>query len=157
MMSDYAIVQDSFVINTVEWDGNGNIFDGYITFEVDSGNAASIGDAYINSTLYPKPRDGYDYDFDNEKLEWVITAEGATQKAKLQAEINLAIAQSEYDRASDKIDAFDDQIEDEDYTATDTEAVVKSNRSAWITYRKSLRAYISAADGTVTLPIAPDA
>ncbi|WP_158781577.1 hypothetical protein [Pantoea sp. BAV 3049] len=157
MMSNYALIKEGFVLNIVVWDGEGDIFEDYTTVEMSDDFPAQIGDAYINGTLYPKPRDGYDYTFDAEKLEWIITADSAKQQAVDHAQEQLRTAQSEYDRASSKIDALQDQIEDEDYSETETEEAVKAAKTTWTTYRKALRAYIAAADGTKTLPVAPDA
>lgn len=67
---------------------------------------------------------------------------------------NLAAAQSEYERASDHITALNEQIEDADYAGT-TEEEVKAELAAWTDYRKQLRAYIKAGDGSQQLPSAP--
>ncbi|HCJ9616492.1 TPA: hypothetical protein NV979_004152 [Escherichia coli] len=63
----------------------------------------------------------------------------------------MAKAASEYERASVVIVALNEQIEDEDYAGT-TEEAVKSELAAWTDYRKQLRAYIKAGDGSQTLP-----
>lgn len=70
---------------------------------------------------------------------------------------NLLKAQEQYELASGKIDNLNDQIEDEDYSETDTEESVKASKVSWTTYRKALRAYIASTDGTKALPTAPDA
>lgn len=64
---------------------------------------------------------------------------------------NMATARTEYDRATANIVALNEQIEDEDYTGT-SEAMVKNNLISWTDYRKQLRAYIKAGDGSQTLP-----
>ncbi|WP_316391279.1 hypothetical protein [Citrobacter farmeri] len=67
---------------------------------------------------------------------------------------NLATAQSEYDRASVQITALNEQIQDDDYDGT-TEDAVKADLANWTNYRKEVRAYLKAADGSQELPAAP--
>ena len=67
---------------------------------------------------------------------------------------NMATARSEYDRATLNISALNEQIEDADYAGT-TEDEVKAELSSWTDYRKQLRAYIKAGDGSKALPVAP--
>lgn len=67
---------------------------------------------------------------------------------------NLATAQSEYNRASEYITALNEQIEDADYTDT-TEADVKAELTVWTEYRKQLRAYVKAGDGSKAPPVLP--
>lgn len=64
---------------------------------------------------------------------------------------NIATAQSEYDHATSVINALNEQIQDEDYDGT-TEEAVKAELTAWSNYRKELRAYIKAGDGSQMLP-----
>ncbi|MFU2318912.1 hypothetical protein [Rahnella sp. PCH160] len=155
MESNYAIIKDGFVVNTVVWDGDGDIFFDVTPVEITDDFNASIGDAYVNNALYAKPRDGYDYTFSTETLAWTITAESAELKSAASAEGNLETAQSEYTRASDKITALQQQIDDEDYSGTDTVAAVAVEKSTLVTYRKALRAYIATGDGTAILPAQP--
>lgn len=70
--------------------------------------------------------------------------------------LNLETAQAEYNRASDQITALQQRIDDEDYDETNTEESVSASKKSWTTYRKTLRAYLAAADGTKALPAAPD-
>lgn len=70
---------------------------------------------------------------------------------------NLQTAQDEYDSASEHITALQQRMDDDDYDDTNTEESVKALKATWTTYRKALRAYISSADGTKSLPAAPDA
>lgn len=67
---------------------------------------------------------------------------------------NLALAREGYVQASEQITALMEQIEDEDY-ADATEYIVKESLSSWTDYRKKLRAYIKAEDGSQSLPVAP--
>lgn len=67
---------------------------------------------------------------------------------------NIATANSEYARATTKIDSLNEQIEDEDYADTPEDAV-KMSLTAWTEYRKALRAYIRDADGSRDLPTGP--
>lgn len=154
-MADYAVIKDGFVVNTVIWDGEGDIFADYTTVEITKDFLAQIGDAYFNDTPYPKPRDGYDYAFDAEKLQWIITSDSTKQQAADNSREKLRNAQSEYDRASEQITALQQRIQDEDYDATNTESAVAEAKTAWTKYRKALRSFMSAADGTRALPSAP--
>lgn len=45
MMSTYALIKDGQVVNTVVWDGEGDIFEGYETFKID-GLGVGIGWTY---------------------------------------------------------------------------------------------------------------
>ncbi|HDS8579970.1 TPA: hypothetical protein QH731_005374 [Klebsiella variicola] len=67
---------------------------------------------------------------------------------------NMATARSEYDRATDIITALNEQIEDADYDGT-TEDDVNVELAEWTEYRKQLRAYIKAGDGSKELPVSP--
>jgi hypothetical protein len=149
---NYALIKDGFVVNTVVWDGQGEIFSDFSTVEITDSFQASIDDAYVNGVLYAKPRDGYDYTFSSAALTWTITAESAKRKSAAAAAGNLVTAQSEYDRASIKITALQQQIDDEDYSDIDTAATVAQTKATWTTYRKALRAYIAGGDGSVSLP-----
>lgn len=46
-------------------------------------------------------------------------------------------------------------MDDDDYNDANTEESVKAQKATWTIYRKALRAYIAAADGTKSLPTAP--
>lgn len=69
-------------------------------------------------------------------------------------EDNLIAAQVGYERATAVITEMNEQIEDADYAGT-TEEDVKAELSAWTNYRKQLRAYIKAGDGSQPVPSAP--
>lgn len=153
---NYALIKDGFVVNIVVWNGEGDIFAEFTAVEVTDAFPASIDDAYVNGTLYAKPRNGYEYTFSTDSLAWVITADGVVQKAAADAAVNMETAQSEYDRASEKLTALQQQIDDEDYSETDTAQKVAATKATWTTYRKALRAYIAADDGTAALPKAPN-
>lgn len=77
-----------------------------------------------------------------------------TKTPEEQAAENLATAQNEYVQATKVITSLNEQIEDADYDGT-TEAAVKAELAAWTNYRKELRAYLKAADGSQSLPSAP--
>ncbi|MFS7358681.1 hypothetical protein AB6896_07415 [Rahnella inusitata] len=156
-MSDknYALIKDGFVVNVVAWNGDEDIFSDFTTEEITDAFAASIGDAYVNGILYTRPRDGYEYTFSTENLEWALTTESAAEKSEADAITSLETAQSEYTRASDKITALQQQIDDEDYSGKETAATVAAVKTTWTTYRKALRAYIAADAGTAALPKAP--
>ena len=156
-MSDknYAFIKDGAVGNIAVWNGEGDIFADFTTVEITDTFAAAIGDAYIDGVLYAKPRDGYEYTFSSDSLKWTMTAEGAAAKTAAVAAANLETAQSEYARASEKITALQQQIDDEDYSETDTAETVAAAKATWTAYRKALRAYIAANDGTAALLQAP--
>lgn len=140
-MSIWAVIKNGMVVNTVVWDGTGDIFDEFDTYEIKDGEVIGIG--------YSASQDS--------NGKWTFAAPVIVVTPEEQAAINLQKAQSEYDRASAKITALQQQIDDENYSGTDTEASVAATKSIWTTYRKALRAYSAAANGSLTFPIAPDA
>lgn len=156
-MTNYAVISDGFVVNVVVWDGTGDIFADTTTIELTDKVSAFIGDAYLDGKVISKPRDGYDYDFTPDKKAWVMTDESKAIVAEKDKTKNLTFAKSEYDRASTKLTSLEQRIEDDDYDEVNTEASIAAEKTKWTTYRKSLRAYIAAADGTAYLPKAPDA
>ena len=156
-MSNYAVVKDGFVVNVVVWDGTGDIFADTTTIELTDKVSAFIGDAYLDGGVISKPRDGYEYKFNDKSKAWEMTDESKALIADKDKKKNLTFAQGEYDRASTKLTALEQRIEDDDYDEVNTEKSIASEKTKWTTYRKSLRAYISAGDGTASLPKAPDA
>lgn len=138
-MTRYALIKSKIVENVVEWDGEGNIFADYDdTYEIPEG--VIIGPGYTVSGKKGS------YSFREPVFE--------RAPEEIAAE-NLTNADSEYARSSNMIDALNEQIADEDYTDTSEEAV-KTSLTTWTGYRKSLRAYIKAADGSKALPLGPD-
>ncbi|MBV6817801.1 flagellar export protein FliJ [Rahnella sp. PD12R] len=138
-MGSYALIKDGVVENTVAWDGTGDIFDDFITYEMKEGDIVGIG--------YSASQDS--------NGNWAFAAPVIVVTPEEQAAINLQKAQSEYDRASAKITALQQQIDDEDYSGTDTEASVAATKSIWTNYRKALRTYITAGKGSLDLPAMP--
>lgn len=71
-MSVYAVIENSFVTNLIEWDGVSGDFPTAIPNEE---LGAMIGDVYMNETLYAKPRSDFyaTYEFNFETMEWVET------------------------------------------------------------------------------------
>jgi hypothetical protein len=134
----YALIQSGMVENVVVWDGEGDIFSDYTTYKIKEGE-----------TVGP----GFSAEQDSSG-NWEFIAPVVVVSPEEQAAINLQKAQSEYERASSKIAALNEQIADEDYTGT-TEDAVKASMTSWTTYRKALRSYIAASDGTQELPEAP--
>lgn len=53
-MSNYALIKNSIVENVVVWDGSGNIFDDYITVNIDDIPAA-IDWTYDGEVFTPPP------------------------------------------------------------------------------------------------------
>ncbi|EHM8973251.1 hypothetical protein ACE19A_07015 [Escherichia coli] len=130
MNNIYAVVENGVVINIVVWDGKSEWQP--VTGEAVSCSAqVGIGWLYDGSNFTQPP-----------------TPEQTPEEL---AAANMAKAASEYERASVVIVALNEQIEDEDYAGT-TEEAVKSELAAWTDYRKQLRAYIKAGDGSQTLP-----
>ncbi|CZW83554.1 MULTISPECIES: tail fiber assembly protein [Enterobacter] len=54
MMSIYALIKDGQVVNTVVWDGEGNIFEGYETVNID-GLGVGIGWSYDGKEFKAPP------------------------------------------------------------------------------------------------------
>lgn len=53
-MSNYALIKNSIVENVVVWDGSGNIFDDYITVNIDD-IPTGIGWTYDGEVFTPPP------------------------------------------------------------------------------------------------------
>ncbi|HDL7471022.1 TPA: tail fiber assembly protein [Yersinia enterocolitica] len=86
-MGRYAIVSDGCVVNTIEYDGVSEIHNDTKPILINE-LSVSVGDKYINGVFYPRPREGYEYVFETDSLDWVITDAG--QRAKNAAEIEFA-------------------------------------------------------------------
>ena len=138
MNNGYALIKNGVVEQVVVWDGQGDLFSDFTTYALPDG--AIAGPGYIASE-----KDGY-YEFSAPVI--------VKSSAQIAAEKKL-IANSEYDRASSKITALQQQIDDEDYSTPDVEASLKNNKALWTNYRKSLRAYINDSDGSYPLPSEP--
>lgn len=130
----YAVVENRTVVNVIVWDGIDLDFGDDIEAIRISAGAADIGWFYTDGkfTAPPPPE---------------LSEEELAQK-------NMALAQTEYNVATEKITALNEQIEDADYAGT-TEDEVRSALTSWTDYRKQLRAYIKANDGSNTLPSSP--
>ncbi|MEN4597878.1 hypothetical protein ABEG75_07900 [Pantoea agglomerans] len=139
-VSSYALIKDGVVVNAVLWDGEGDLFPEYETYEIKEQDQVSPG--------FTAEKD--------KKGTWVFTAPVVEITPEEQAQKNLSAAQSGYNLASAQITALNQRIEDEDYSGEFTEEAVEKSKADWTTYRKALRAYISAGDGTASLPKAPD-
>lgn len=134
MSKIHAVVVNGLVTNMIVWDG--------ISAYGAGGNQILIP---VSSMGDNTPGIGWHYE------NGVFTAPVIEKTVDELARDNMANANSEYDRASVKIAAFNDRIADEDWSGT-TEAVIREELLAWTGYRKSLRAYISAADWSKRLP-----
>lgn len=148
MNSTYAVIRDGVVINMIIIDtstlGGGA--------DANTGKVSGGGGPGFGGQLVPAE--------DNAGIGWhyvngVFTAPVIEKTAEEIARENMATANSEYDRASVKIAALNDRIADEDWSGT-TESAIRAELLAWTTYRKSLRAYISAADWSKRLPESPE-
>ena len=138
-MPNYALIKDGLIQNVVVWDGVGDLFKDFETYELAE-----------NYSVGP----GYAADMDSAG-KWIFTAPAVVITPEEQGAINLQKAQTEYARATTQITSLNERIEDSDYAGT-TEDAVKLSLSDWVTYRKALRAYISSVDGGIELPSAPD-
>lgn len=128
----FALIKNSVVENTILCDSKqlaAEMNSGYEVVNIDDGDAA-IGWVY----------DGKEF--------------SAPIMVKTPEEIaasNMAAAHVEYESISMKITALNEKIQDSDWEES-TELDVKEELAASIEYRKSLRAYIKAADGNLALP-----
>ena len=138
MNNGYALIKDGLVQNVVVWNGEGDLFTEFETYEIPDGVAVGPG--------YTVTRKG---------KELVFTAPVIVKSPEALAMENIFLANQEYDRASSKITALQQQIDDEDYSTDAPEESVKALKSSWTTYRKALRAYIAVSDGKEFLPPAP--
>ena len=138
-MSAYALIKDGIVVNAVLWDGEGEIFQEFETYEIGEGEAVGPG--------FTAEKD--------QKGNWVFTAPVVVVTPEQQAQKNLNTAQSEYSLASSQITALNQRIEDEDYSDELTADIVSALKTSWTKYRKELRAYIEKSDGAVKLPSPP--
>lgn len=129
----YAVVDNNSVINTVIWDGESE-WSPEIGIPILTDGTVGIGWSYDGKSFTAPPE--------------------PAKTPEEQAAENLAVAQAEYDRATANITSLVEQIQDEDYDGT-TEAAVKAELAAWTNYRKELRAYLKAADGSQMLPPSP--
>lgn len=131
MSKIYAVVENNLVTNIVLWNGEDEWPHAAQAILTDSDTG--IGWHYANG---------------------VFTAPVIEPTAEEIARENMSAATSEYDRASVKIAALNDRIADEDWSGT-AESTIRAELLAWTAYRKSLRAYISAADWSKRLPRSP--
>lgn len=142
MSKTYAVIENGMVINVIVWDGKTSMAwrgDQLAIQIAQSGVGTSspipgIGWSYENGVFTPPPSPP-------------LTPESIAAK-------NLALAQAAYNVATTKITALNEQIADADYAGT-TEAEVNADLITWTDYRKKLRAYIKANDGSKDLPVAP--
>ncbi|HDL6675098.1 TPA: tail fiber assembly protein [Yersinia enterocolitica] len=88
-MGRYAVVSDEGVVtNTIEYDGVAETHNDPKPVPIDD-LPVNAGDKYLNEIFYLKPRDGYEYVFNTDSLEWNITASG--QEAKNADEVEFAL------------------------------------------------------------------
>lgn len=134
MSNNYAVLKNNIVVNIIVIDGDGSdyeVSDGESLVKMEDKQFVSIGSVYSGG-------------------QFSVPDEPAPTPEEI-AERNLLTANSEYESATLHIDALNEQIEDEDYAGT-TKEDVKAELAAWTTYRKQLRAYIKAGDGSKALP-----
>lgn len=139
-VSSYALIKDGVVANAVLWNGEGDLFPEYETYEIKGNDQVGPG--------FTAEKD--------KKGNWVFTPPVIEITPVEQAQKNLSAAQSEYNLASAQITALNQRIEDEDYSGEFTEEAVARSKADWATYRKALRAYIAEATGKGALPKGPD-
>lgn len=129
---NYALIKNGIVVNIVVCESDDAAIELFQDFTVVNITDSSAGI-------------GWSYDGKS------FSAPETEQTPEELADANLAKAQSEYEAASVKIIALNEQIADEDYDGT-TEEAVKAELESWTGYRKQLRAYIKAADFSGTPP-----
>lgn len=142
MSKTYAVIENGMVVNVIVWDGKASMGWGGDQLAIQiaqsgvgtSATIPGIGWSYENGIFTPPPSPP-------------LTPENIAAK-------NLALAQAAYNVATAKITALNERIADADYAGT-TEAEVNADLIAWTDYRKKLRAYIKANDGSKDLPVAP--
>lgn len=137
--SSYALIKDGVVVNAVLWDGEGDLFPEYETYEIKEEDSVSPG--------FTAEKD--------KKGSWVFTAPVVELTPEEKANKNIQEASSSYDRASVKITSLNQIIEDEDYSSS-SEEDVRAELAIWTSYRKALRAYIAKGDGKFSLPKSPE-
>lgn len=133
MVNKYAVIEGGIVVNLIVWDGK-NSLPADLGKPVAASEGVSIGWGY----------DGTDFS-------------SPPEPEKTQTEIslsNLAAAQSEYDKATVKINSLNERIQDTDFNDV-TESAVRSSLAEWTNYRKELRGYLNS-DGLNDLPTSPD-
>lgn len=140
----YAVVLDGLVINTIVWDGESPIGQGGNQLLV---KISSVGGS--GGSLVTTPGRGWTY-LDGE-FSPPPPEEPSPEEISAQS---IFTASREYDSATANIQSITEQIEDADYTGT-TEGELKAKLSAWTDYRKLLRAYLKAGDGSKELPKMP--
>jgi len=138
-MSAYALIKDGLVVNSVLWNGEGEIFQEFETYEIGEGEIVGPG--------YSAKKDA--------KGKWTFSAPVVELTPEEQANKNIQEASSSYDRASVKITSLNQVIEDEDYSSS-SEEDIRAELATWTSYRKALRAYIAKGDGKVSLPESPE-
>ena len=132
-MMNYALIKNGIVVNTVVCESDDVAIELFQDFTVVNITDSSAGI-------------GWRYNGEN------FTPPEIVQSPEELAAANLAKAQSEYEAASVKIIALNEQIADEDYAGT-TEEAVKAELESWTGYRKQQRAYIKAADFSEMPPV----
>lgn len=137
--SSYALIKDGVVVNAVLWDGEGDLFPEYETYEIKEEDSVSPG--------FTAEKD--------KKGNWVFTAPVVELTPEEKANKNIQEASSSYDRASVKITSLNQIIEDQDYSSS-VEEDVRAELATWTSYRKALRAYLAKGDGKVSLPKSPE-
>ncbi|QIP25451.1 hypothetical protein [Klebsiella aerogenes] len=132
----YALIKDAIVQNVVVCDDDDSaklLFSKFTVINIDDMNVG-IGWGYDGESFIEPP-----------------TPEPSPDDI---ASGRLVFAQSEYDKATDKINYLNEQVADTDYSGT-TEADVMTLLERWTDYRKKLRAYIMTQDGSEPLPASP--
>jgi len=134
-MSTYALIKDGMVVNVVVWDGEGQMFDSFTTYEVKENEQIGPG--------YSAKKD--------KKGSWSFTPPSVVMTDEEIALANISTAQSEYDVATANINALRQIVEDGDYEDS-SEEEVKNLINEWTSYRIALRSYLKVADGSKELP-----
>lgn len=144
----YALIENNYVTNIIEWDGEGDIFSDKSPLQ---NNDANIGDVVIDGVLYVKPRNGFDYIFNEKTKQWNITKEGQELKDKI--EISM-VTQKKIDllsSAKNVISIWQSKLLLGIITDDD-----KSKLLEWLTYIDELQAINAPVGSDIEWPQPPE-
>lgn len=150
-MGNYAVIDDDFVKNIVVWDGEGDVFSNQETVEITEGILANIGDAFVSGVFIIKPRDGYEYDFDKNSSQWVMTDESKSKKASDQVSEAKSQKSELLSSAMERINLW--QTEQSMGIISDAD---KASLTQWVIYIKALQGVDTLTAPDINWPTSPD-
>ncbi|HEM6613819.1 TPA: tail fiber assembly protein [Yersinia enterocolitica] len=150
-MGRYAVISDKGVVtNTIEYDGVSEIHNDTKPILINE-LSVSVGDKYINGDFYLKPRDGYEYVFNADLLEWSITAAGQEAKNADEVEFALMAKNALLSEAYSTISLWQTKLALG--VISDSE---KQQLIAWLNYIDLLDAVDISQASNIEWPIAPE-